>query len=182
MLECPPETPNNFFPSSLEVTQCLSGSATQPSAKHRMKRLFHPRLSFPLNATKQQTNRTLKGGPYFVSFHLPRKQESWLTDCLPACAKSLQSCQTPGTAAPPGPSVHGILQARILEWVAMPSSKGSSQPRACYQSRNPTYISCVSSIAGGFVAFWATWEAQLLERRDLNFLISDQLSHQWEDR
>ena len=29
----------------------------------------------------------------------------------------------------PGSSVHGILQARILEWVAMPSSRGSSQPR-----------------------------------------------------
>ena len=31
--------------------------------------------------------------------------------------------------SPPGSSVHGILQARILEWVAMPSSSGSSQPR-----------------------------------------------------
>ena len=31
--------------------------------------------------------------------------------------------------SPPGSSVHGILQARILEWVAMPSSRGSSQPR-----------------------------------------------------
>ena len=31
--------------------------------------------------------------------------------------------------SPPGSSVHGILQARILQWVAMPSSKGSSQPR-----------------------------------------------------
>ena len=30
---------------------------------------------------------------------------------------------------PPGSSVHGILQARILEWVAVPSSRGSSQPR-----------------------------------------------------
>ena len=30
--------------------------------------------------------------------------------------------------SPPGSSAHGILQARILEWVAMPSSKGSSQP------------------------------------------------------
>ena len=29
----------------------------------------------------------------------------------------------------PGSSVHGILQARILEWVAMPSSRGFSQPR-----------------------------------------------------
>ena len=33
------------------------------------------------------------------------------------------------TVAPPGSSVHGILQARILEWVAVPSSRGSSQPR-----------------------------------------------------
>ena len=31
--------------------------------------------------------------------------------------------------SPPGSSVHGILQARILEWVAMPSSRGSSQSR-----------------------------------------------------
>ena len=31
--------------------------------------------------------------------------------------------------SPPGSSVHGILQARILEWVAMPSSRGSSPPR-----------------------------------------------------
>ena len=31
--------------------------------------------------------------------------------------------------SPPGSSVHGILQARILEWITMPSSRGSSQPR-----------------------------------------------------
>ena len=44
-------------------------------------------------------------------------------------AKSLQSCPTPCDAmdgSPAGSSVHGILQARILEWVAMPSSRGSS--------------------------------------------------------
>ena len=47
-------------------------------------------------------------------------------------AKSLQSCLTlwnPMDYSRPGSSVHGILQARILEWVAMPSSRGSSQPR-----------------------------------------------------
>ena len=33
------------------------------------------------------------------------------------------------TVSPPDSPVHGILQARILEWVAMPSSRGSSQPR-----------------------------------------------------
>ena len=38
--------------------------------------------------------------------------------------------------SPPGSSVHGILQARIPEWVAMPSSRGSSQPR------DQTPVSC----------------------------------------
>ena len=36
---------------------------------------------------------------------------------------------TPGTCSPPGSSVHGILQARILEWVGIPFSRGSSWPR-----------------------------------------------------
>ena len=36
----------------------------------------------------------------------------------------------PVDGSPPGSSVHGILQAMILEWVAIPFSKGSSQPRS----------------------------------------------------
>ena len=43
-----------------------------------------------------------------------------------------QSCPTlcnPMDYGPPGSSVHGILQARTLEWVAMPFSRGSSQTR-----------------------------------------------------
>ena len=47
-------------------------------------------------------------------------------------------------------TVHGILQARILEWVAFPFSRGSSQPRNWTQ---------VSHIAGGFFTSWATREA-----------------------
>ena len=46
--------------------------------------------------------------------------------------------------------VHGILQARILEWVAIPFSRGSHQPR------NRTRVSC---IAGGFFTNWAIREA-----------------------
>ena len=48
------------------------------------------------------------------------------------CAKLLQSCPTlwdPTDCSLPGSSVHGILQARVLECVAMPSSRGSSWPR-----------------------------------------------------
>ena len=47
------------------------------------------------------------------------------------CAKSIQSCPTlcdPMDCSPPGSSVHGILQARILEWVAMPSSPDLPDP------------------------------------------------------
>ena len=52
--------------------------------------------------------------------------------CMCVCAKLLQSCPTlcdPVDCSPAGPSVHGLLQARILEWVAMPSPRGSSPPR-----------------------------------------------------
>ena len=48
-------------------------------------------------------------------------------------------------------TVHGILQARTLEWVAFPFSRGFSQPRDQTQ---------VSRIAGGFFTTWATGEAQ----------------------
>ena len=51
---------------------------------------------------------------------------------LCTCAKLLRPCPTlcdPVYHSPPGSSVHGILQARRLEWVAMPFSRGSSQPR-----------------------------------------------------
>ena len=44
-------------------------------------------------------------------------------------AKLLQSCRTLWDYSLPDSSVHGIFQARIVEWVAMPSSRGSSQPR-----------------------------------------------------
>ena len=57
--------------------------------------------------------------------------QSWLTLCDP------MDCS---------PSVHGILQARILEWVAMPSPRGSSQPKDQTQ---------VSLITGGFFAIGA---------------------------
>ena len=66
---------------------------------------------------------------------------------MPCPAKSLQSCLTlcdPRGCSTPGSSVHGILQARILEWVAVPSSRGSSWPR------DWTLVSWRSCIVGGF--------------------------------
>ena len=71
-------------------------------------------------------------------------------------AKLLQSCLTlcdPMDYSLPGSPVHGILQARILEWVAMPSSRGSSRPR------DGTRISYVSCIGWQIFTTSATWEA-----------------------
>ena len=64
-----------------------------------------------------------------------------------------QSCLTlwDMDCSSPGNSVHGILQARTLEWIASPFSRGSSRPRVKTQ---------VSRIAGRFFAVWATREAQ----------------------
>jgi len=74
-------------------------------------------------------------------------------------------CSPPAHSAHQNSSVHGILQARILEWVAIPFSRGSSQPR------DQTQVSC---LAGGFFTIWATSEAQLD-----NTLVSKGQSRHW---
>ena len=69
-----------------------------------------------------------------------------------AAAKSLQLCPTlcdPIDGSLPGSPVPGILQARILEWVAMPFSRGSSQPTSLKSA----------TLSGEFFTTGATWEA-----------------------
>ena len=60
---------------------------------------------------------------------------------------------TPWTVALQAPVSMGILQSRIVEWVAMPSSRGS------YQPRDRTQVSC---IAGRFFTDWATYKICLI--------------------
>ena len=74
-------------------------------------------------------------------------------------AKSLQLCLTfwdPMDCNPPGSSVHGILQARILEWVVISFSRGSSRPR------DQICIPCGSCIGRQILYHCATWEAPIL--------------------
>ena len=95
--------------------------------------------------------------PTSITFFLDTKKNiihsSYIVLC---CAKSLQSCLTlwdPIDCCPPGSSVQGILQARLLEWVSKSSSRRSSW------SRNWTHLSCVSCIGRQILYHWATWEA-----------------------
>ena len=88
-----------------------------------------------------------------TSGHLCNGCISFLTCCLSLI--NAQSCLTLCDlmdCSPPGSSVYGILQARILEWVAISFSRGSSQPR------DWTQVSC---IAGRCFNLWATREAHV---------------------
>ena len=81
-------------------------------------------------------------GPPILSLE---REQRWVHCCritgfcvclMLLCAQSCLLCD-PVNYSPPGLSVHGIFQARILEWVAMPSSRGSSWPR------DWTCVSCI---------------------------------------
>ena len=70
----------------------------------------------------------------------------------------------------PGSFIHGIFQARVLEWVAIFFSKGSSQPR------DRTWV---SQIAGRCFTIWATREAQMKLRKPFLNQIIISWSHVW---
>ena len=84
------------------------------------------------------------------------KEDGCMCVCVCACACTClvtQLCLTfcnPMDCNPPGSSVDGIFQARILEWVAISFSRGLSPPR------DWTHVSC---IVGGFFTHWAIREA-----------------------
>ena len=73
---------------------------------------------------------------------------------------AVQMCPTlcdPMDCSPPGSSVHGIFQARILKWVAISFCRGSSRPR------DQTCISWVSCL-GRQILYHCTWEANITEK------------------
>ena len=75
-------------------------------------------------------------GPFRGTFETPgtflaHSPLGGLSACMHVClvAQLCPTLQSHGLYSPPGFSVHGILQARILEWVAIPFSRGPSRPR-----------------------------------------------------
>ena len=92
-----------------------------------------------------------------------------------AAAKSLQLCPTlcdPMDCSLRGSSIHGIFQARVLEWVAISFSRGS------YQPRDWTWV---SRIVGRRFTVWATREVQKQKYRSMeqNRKYRVKLMHQW---
>ena len=87
--------------------------------------------------------------------------------CVFVCVRLCVSHSVVSDCSPPGSSVHGIVQARILEWVALPSSRGFSQPR------NQPWISC---IAGRFFIIGATREAPDFHRSTMNSQVMETAS------
>ena len=68
----------------------------------------------------------------------------------------------PMVCSPPHFFVHGIFQARILEWVTICYSRGSSQPR------NQTHISCISCTGRWILYHCTTWESPCISRQNCN--------------
>ena len=89
-----------------------------------------------VNVPPYHTNLNLLGATKYLLYLKKENRGSWGLGQREGgeiyCAKSVQSCPVlcdPMDCSPPGSSVHGILQARILEGVSMTFSRGSSQPR-----------------------------------------------------
>ena len=95
--------------------------------------------------------------PLFSLSHLAESVGISHCPCLAHCMHT-QMCASlcdPMDCSPPGSPVHGISQARILQWVAISSSRGSSRPR------DQTGVSRVSCSGRQILYHWATWETSL---------------------
>ena len=107
--------------------------------KHKLTKIKHKEQILKVAREKQQI--TQKGIPMRITADLSTESE---------VAQSCPTLCNPIDCSPPGSSVHGISQARILKWVAISFSGGSSQPRD---------RSCISCIGRWILYCWATREA-----------------------
>ena len=116
--------------------------------------LFLSFLSLPVSLLphKLLTCWFIPGKPY-SEFGRVHKDLGYVSQTWVMCERKWKLLSHVQLFATPWTTVHGILQARILEWVAFPFSRGSSQPRDQTQ---------VSHITGRFFTSWATREAWLL--------------------
>ena len=113
---------------------------------------------FELNSTKKEQKQK--------KFSLP---SSFLSKALLFCCQLCPTLCDPMDCSPPGSSVHGIFQARILEWAAISYSRGSSWPK------DQTCICCISCIAGRFFITLPPGKPLSVWRQKINFLCWSEL-------
>ena len=92
-----------------------------------------------------------KAHPFCCKWHFFHLFHCFFCVCMQSCPILCN----PMDCRPRGSAVHGIFQARILEWVVLSYSRGSSQPR------DRTHGSCISCIGSQILYHCATWEATL---------------------
>ena len=139
-----------------------SGISTVPSSHGESKQRPLPRLLYRDTVFKTLQLQKIKIGKPVI--RAPGKYitgvNAYMLKTKPTlnislCVVVAQSCQTlcnPMDSSPLGSSGHGILQARILEWVAIPFSRESSWPR----DRTPVFCT-----AGRFFTIWAPRETHI---------------------
>ena len=124
--------------------------------QHRLSSPRKGKLTFP--SLSWSTQWHFLGGKCRPFLVLLVTWPKWGHACDCAVISVVSNSLNPMDCSLPGSSVHGILQARILEWVAISFSRGSSRPR------NWTWLSC---LAGRFFTNWAAREAHSFDYVDL---------------
>ena len=124
--------------------QTKNKKATKQNKKTKKQKtkLLQKEISSTLYLSSALWKQKQRAGKGFLNARWKRDHGPRVS-CLCVCVKVLQLCPTlcdPVDCSQPGSSVRGILQAIILEWIVMPSPRGSSQSR---ERRPIAYISCI---------------------------------------
>ena len=134
--------------------------------------LYIPNINLVLKMEKNQKTKKNPTIPPWTGFvnhcqdeatdKFPRPHSLWYYVCVLSCSVVSDSLQHMD-CSPLGSSVHGIFQVRILEWVAISSSRGSS--------RRPWTKLVSPALAGGFFTTWVTWEAPMILWKPVNTVL-----------
>ena len=122
----------------VQTAHCIFCKMKSTLSKENELPLYSPQTTSALDSWQSEKSFEIRFRGQPQSLRVPTSVEQ---QCVHV--QSLQSCPAlcdSMDCSPPGPSVHGISQARILAWVAMPSSRGSSQSadRVCI-----IWVSCI---------------------------------------
>ena len=121
------ESPNGLISYSLLKIYIFQPCQFKPNSKKRSANTFHSKVFLSRNRSLSKKSPLVPHqGKHFK-----------VSSCL-LVTQSYPTLCNPMDRNPPGSYVHEILQARILEWVAIPFSRGSSHPR------DRTHVSCIT--------------------------------------